>query len=528
MAYRRRKPKNTDNELVQLLFGDEPITKNTPPAAKKDEPEVLSVTQLTEWLRFAIKNTLPTSLIVAGEISNLTYASSGHIYFTLKDNQSQIACAMWKSKTPRLKFRLADGQAVLVHGCVDIYGPRGQYQLYAEKITPSGMGELELAFRQMKEKLEKEGLFDPAHKKPIPAYPLTIAVITSPTGAAIRDILRTLELRWPVGRVLLYPVAVQGESAAPEIVQAIKDLNAKALQFKIDVVILARGGGSLEDLWAFNEEIVARAIYSSKLPIISGVGHEIDITIADLVADLRAATPTAAAQHATPVLGEVMDSLRWHYNRLKTITLKNVAMEKQLLVHLANRPMFRNPQQLLGSYAQQLDEGIHELSRIIETQLKLSRSQVHNTEMRLNRISPNVLISKANYTIVKLEQRLATQVVIQLSAKKRGLADTISKLHQVSPREKSLRGSYNLSALEDRLAGGLKRLMKDKSTGIDHLESRLAGCDYKRVLKRGFSLARRASDGRVLTSSDLIAENEEMITELSDGRIRSVVKAKEK
>jgi len=246
------------------------------------------------------------------------------------------------------------------------------------------------------------------------------------------------------------------------------------------------------------------------------------------VADLRAATPTVAAQHATPVLNEVLGTLSWHYNRLKSITLKNLEMQKHILAQFAERPIFRNPAQLLGSYAQQLDEIIYELSRTIESQLKLSLTQTHNIEMRLNRISPNVLIAKANSNLIKMQQRLTTQGVMQISNNKRCLLNTISKLHQISPREKALKSRYNLSALDDRLSKGLKMLLKDKCTHISHLETRLAGCDYKLVLKRGFSLARRAKDGKLLTSSDLIAENEEMITEFVDGRIRSVVKSKEK
>jgi exodeoxyribonuclease VII large subunit len=522
MAYKKRTKRDNDQAMMQLLFGDEPSPPEKPPAG----PEVLSVTELTERIRFAVKRNLPGTIIVAGEISNLTLASSGHIYFTLKDAQSQIGCAMWRSKAMRVKFQLTDGMAVLVHGSLDVYGPRGQYQFYAEKITPAGMGELELAFRQLKEKLEKEGLFDPAHKKPIPAYPLTIAVVTSPTGAAVRDILRTLELRWPVGRVLLYPVAVQGDQAAPQIVKALNELNAQADRLNIDVILLGRGGGSLEDLWAFNTESVVRAVVASKLPIICGVGHEVDVTIAELVADLRAATPTAAAQHATPVLSEVLGDLGWQYNRLKNITLKDLTIQKGNLQRLSDRPMFRNPVMILSPFAQRVDESVQRLSHAIESRAKRSRQSTHNVEVRLNRISPNVLLSKANYTIVKLEQRLNVATNRHIVTQKENIEGKITRLRKFGLREKSLKSGYELSALETRLRNELAGLMKDQSVHLGHLEARLAGCDYRRVLNRGFSIARRVKDSKIVTSKDQIALGEAIVTELADGQVISEVREK--
>jgi exodeoxyribonuclease VII large subunit len=529
MAYKKRKTRETDDAMYQLIFGDEPAPAETPAAPAKPSagPEVISVTELTERIRSAIKRNLPSTIIVSGEISNLMLASSGHVYFTLKDNQSQISCAMWRSRAMNLKFKLTDGLAVLVHGSIDVYGPRGQYQLIAEKIAPSGMGALELAFRQLREKLEKEGLFDPDHKKPIPTFPLTIALVTSPTGAAVRDILRTLELRWPVGRVLLYPVAVQGDQAAPQIARALRDLNENADRLNIDVIILGRGGGSLEDLWAFNEEIVARAIYASKLPIISGVGHEIDITISDLVADLRAATPTAAAQHATPVLSEILETISWHYSRLRQIVIKALAVEKNTLNALANRPIFRHPAAVLGPFAQQLDELQNRLNIDINLHFKRNRALAHNAELKLNRISPNVLLTRAQLRVDQLQQRSSYTFARFMVAKKTRLDRLSADLLRHSPEQTLMKNSYNLATLETRLHNAVNRLKHDKMVSLDHLDARFAASDYRLVLKRGFSIARRAKDSKIMTSIEMADLQDQIVTELADGRLVSVVKEKQ-
>ncbi len=432
-------------------------------------------------IKSAIKRTVPATVLVAGEISNFVQAGSGHVYFTLKDNQSQISCALWRSNAARVKFKMADGLAVIVQGSVDVYAPRGQYQLYVDRVNPYGLGELELAFRQLKEKLEKEGLFDPAHKKPIPAFPLTIAVVTSPTGAAVRDVLRTLQLRWPVGRVLIYPVQVQGEEAAPQIAAALHDLNQNAETLKIEVILLVRGGGSLEDLWAFNEEIVARAIFASRQPIISGVGHEVDITIADLVADLRAATPTAAAQAATPVLEEILDTLGETYLRLHNRVSQTLTIENGRLQRLAERGMFRHPIVLLGAFARRFDETAQRLQDAMKQIAVLGRRRTHEAELKLQRISPQVLLVKKSSGLSALESMLQT-----------------------------LTGSF----------------MKTRSVVLEHLEARLNGCDHRKILGRGFAIARRKKDSTILTSIGEVADNELVITELADGKFTSQVKEK--
>lgn len=273
---------------------------------------IYTVTQLTR----EIKNLLERNfeyIWVEGEISNLRIPTSGHIYFTLKDETAQIRAVMFRLQSRLLKFEPGDGLQVISYGRISVYEPRGEYQLIIDYLEPKGLGALQLAFEQLKQKLAQEGLFDPAHKKPIPPLPQKIGIVTSPTGAAIRDMLKIIERRYANVHILIYPVRVQGPGAAQEIAQAIKDLNEWP---NIDVIIVGRGGGSLEDLWAFNEEIVARAIFNSKVPIISAVGHEIDYTIADFVADLRALTPSAAAELVVQEKIELLEGLANLNNRL--------------------------------------------------------------------------------------------------------------------------------------------------------------------------------------------------------------------
>src|SRR3989339_1280832 len=267
------------------------------------EREVYTVSELTRAIKFVLEEDFP-EVLVEGEISNFRVPNSGHAYFTLKDKDSQLKVVLFKLNKRLLKFEPDDGLHVIVRGRISVYEPRGEYQLIADYMEPKGIGALQLAFEQLKEKLFKEGLFDEAHKIPIPQFPQKIAIVTSPTGAAIRDMLRIIDRRFSNVHIIIYPVKVQGEGASAEIARAVKELNALP---DIDVMIVGRGGGSIEDLWAFNEEIVARAIYDSRIPIISAVGHETDFTIADWVAEYRAPTPSAAAEKATPDMKELFE-----------------------------------------------------------------------------------------------------------------------------------------------------------------------------------------------------------------------------
>jgi exodeoxyribonuclease VII large subunit len=324
------------------------------------ERKTLSVGELTRRIKKILEDNL-RYVWVAGEISNFKTYPSGHLYFTLKDEEAQLSCAMWKGFASRLAFQPENGQQVLAYGRVDVYLPRGQYQLIVEQMEPRGAGALALRFEQLKRKLQDEGLFDPARKRPLPMLPRTIAIVTSPAGAAIQDMLRTIANRCPVVDVLLYPVKVQGEGAAEEIAAAIGHLNLARPD--IDVMIVGRGGGSIEDLWAFNEEAVARAIHASRIPVISAVGHETDTTISDFVADVRALTPTDAATRVVPKLSDLLSLLGDHDSKLRRALQGQAELTRSVLDGLRDSYALKEPVALVTRQGQRLDE-LHERLRV--------------------------------------------------------------------------------------------------------------------------------------------------------------------
>ena len=298
-------------------------------------PEPVSVRELNAYIKSLIDSDgYLGSVAVRGELSNYKVYPSGHHYFTLKDAESSVRCVMFRSAASKLRFRPESGMGVIVYGRVSVYPRDGAYQLYCEAILPEGSGALQLAYEQLREKLAKEGLFDREHKKPIPRYPERIAVVTSSAGAAVHDIIRVLRRRWPLAKVILLPVRVQGEEAPPEIAAAIRWASAHKIA---DTLITGRGGGSMEDLWAFNDERVARAIYDCEIPVISAVGHEPDVTIADFVADLRAATPSNAAELAAPDVNELLQAIDGARSRLDRAVLKKVGAGRESLDALASR-----------------------------------------------------------------------------------------------------------------------------------------------------------------------------------------------
>ena len=326
-------------------------------AARKSEatqsaPEPLSVSALTALIKRSLEEQFP-SVWVVGQVSNLSRAASGHVYLTLKDEGAEIGAVIWRGTAQRVRFEIEHGQEVLVHGKIAVYERRGRYQIIVTSIQPKGMGALQLAFLQMKAKLEKEGLFDPAHKKPLPFLPETIGIVTSPTGAAIHDMLTMIEGRFPQVHVLIRPVRVQGDGAAPEIAAAVRELNRMG---GIDVMIVGRGGGSLEDLWPFNEEMVARAIYESNIPVISAVGHEVDVSISDLVADARALTPTQAGEMVVPSRELLDEKLGTAARRLAQSLVTAVARARAKLEAIERSYGMRAPIERVRQYQQRLDE----------------------------------------------------------------------------------------------------------------------------------------------------------------------------
>lgn len=350
--------------------------------------DILSVTQLTRQLKDCLEGNFPL-VAVRGEVSSCTHAASGHVYFTLKDEQAQLRAVLWRRNATRLRFDISDGMDVVAVGPIELYPARGSYQLVVEDLIPQGIGPLELAFRQLHEKLQAEGLFDPGRKRPLPRFPRRIAVITSPTGAAIRDILQVMTRRWPALDVVLLPTAVQGETAAPQIVQALQSVPCFE---DVDLVIVGRGGGSLEDLWAFNEEAVARAIAACPVPVISAVGHEIDVTIADLVADRRALTPSEAGELAVPDAAELRSQLDHIGRRMVGALRERAASARRQLELLASRRVLSHPFERLQQHAQRLDEWEQQLIRCARRRLQHAQTQVTHLAASLNALSPlNVL-----------------------------------------------------------------------------------------------------------------------------------------
>jgi exodeoxyribonuclease VII large subunit len=354
------------------------------PTSLSERRNILTVTQLNrETSRLLGEHFL--SIFVEGEVSNLSMPSSGHLYFSLKDANAQVRCAMFRTQQRRQAFKPENGKQVVVKAQVSLYEPRGDFQLIVEHIEEAGDGALRRAFEALVLKLSEEGLFDTSTKKSLPALPKTIGVITSPTGAAIRDILTVLRRRFSAVPVIIYPVAVQGDNAKYEIARAIALANE---QKQCDVIILGRGGGSLEDLWAFNEEIVARAIYASTIPVISAVGHETDVTIADFVADLRAATPSAAAEHATPDQQEWLSRFIHLEVRLQQQLRRRLSQKQQTLDWLSKRLQQQHPGQKLARNAQRMDELESRLNQAMQTRLLHNKSLVETTTAKLWQHNP--------------------------------------------------------------------------------------------------------------------------------------------
>ena len=346
-----------------------------------DEQLILEVSQVTSYIKEIMDSDgLLTGLCIRGELSNYKTYPSGHHYFTLKDGKAALSCVMFRSSAVRLRFRPENGMTVLAAGRITVYERDGKYQLYCVSMSPEGAGDLSVAFEQLKKKLSAEGLFDESHKKPIPQYPHRIALITSSAGAALHDMLRILGQRYPLSEVKLLPVRVQGAEAPGEIAAALDYANRYHVA---DLIITGRGGGSMEDLWAFNEEIVARAIYRSEIPVISAVGHEPDVTISDYVADLRAATPSNAAELATPDKQDLTVRLRNLNSRMAQSLGKRLKLSRQQLALRTNARVLRSPMEYLEDRRQQLDGNMERLAQLMTTHNGKARAELLRRQERL-------------------------------------------------------------------------------------------------------------------------------------------------
>lgn len=362
------------------------------------KPTAITVSELNKYIKNKVDaDEYLNNVYIKGEISNFKHHYTGHMYFTLKDEKSLIKCVMFKTATSTLTFMPKDGMKVLILGTVSIYEAGGVYQIYCKAMQEDGIGDLYKAFEELKEKLEKEGLFDKAHKKKIPIMPNTIGVLTSQTGAVIRDIINVSTRRNPNVYIKLYPIPVQGKGAEIKIVEAIETMNKYKLS---DVIILARGGGSLEDLWPFNEEIVARAIYASEIPIISAVGHETDFTIADFVADLRAPTPSAAAELAQVDVKEIEEKINSYRNRFKIALKKKVEYMRLRYEKALASKVFKEPTQKINEYYMNIDIKLKNMEMIVQNKIKEAKLKATNSIARLDTLSPLKTLVRG-YSIVE-------------------------------------------------------------------------------------------------------------------------------
>jgi exodeoxyribonuclease VII large subunit len=452
---------------------------NTPEQQNRSEipldAQIYTVSELNRDAKLALEECLDT-LWISGEISNLARPGSGHLYFSLKDADAQVRCAMFRGANRTLRFIPQDGLQVILRARVTIYEPRGSYQLIVEHMEPAGEGLLRRQFEELKAKLADEGLFDESNKSPLPDLPGRIGLITSPTGAAVRDILHILARRFPAVPVVIYPVQVQGDRAKFDIAQALETATERN---ECDVLIVGRGGGSLEDLWAFNEEIVARAVYACPIPIISAVGHEVDFTITDLVADLRAPTPSGAAELVVPDRRTWLDNIAALQIRA-TKAIEQVAnRRREHITQLDGRLQRRNPILMLEQYAQRLDELTGRIGRALSQRIRMDRLRLHNAAARIRAGNPQPLIRERQQMLAEKRLRLTSAIRVIIEAERKRLAVLAAGLQAVSPLNTLKRGYV----IVENQQGQLVRSVVDLAAQ-DEIVGRLADGRFTAVVRK--------------------------------------------
>ena len=441
------------------------------------ERKVLSVSELSQTIKQLLERNFP-DVWVEGEVSNFRPAPSGHLYFTLKDESAQLKAVCFRNTARYLKFRPEDGLAVVVRGRVGIYEVRGEYQIYVEHIEPAGLGAFQLAFEQLKARLAQEGLFDPDRKKPLPVLPRTVGMITSPRGAVVRDMLRVLGRRFANMGVLIYPVRVQGEGSAEEIVEAIQYINRAR---SADVLVLARGGGSMEDLWSFNEEGVARAIAASRIPVISAVGHETDFTISDFVADLRAPTPSVAAELVVRPKREMAEEIRNQSSRLRRLLQIAIQDARQHLTELRLHPVFQTLGARITERAQQVDEDVDRLALLLRRKVQRAREALLLRAARVRHFDFRQFLELRHLRLVRSVSHAITLFDRTLASRRNRLINVGSVLRERNPME---------------------------------------------ILKRGYSITHDTS-GRILRDAGEVETGSEIRVRLARGRLGATVSEKE-
>ena len=442
------------------------------------DAKVYQVSQLTRDIK-AIMEAAFDSIWVEGEISNFRTVASGHSYFVLKDAKSQVRCVLFKGHRAGIKFQPEDGDQVLLFGRITVYDARGEYQIVTESMEPRGLGALQKAYEQLKIKLEKEGLFDEEKKKPLPEFPWKIGVVTSSTGAAVRDILNIVRRRNPKVSVLLYPAKVQGEGAAKEISQGIQELNERK---NIEVIIIGRGGGSLEDLWAFNEEEVARAITASRIPIVSAVGHEIDFTIADFAADLRAPTPSAAAELTVPILEDTLREIGSLNEALINSLEKKLKDYFDLLKRLMDRRFFHQPKEIFNPQIQRIDELHSRLLRGLEQNLLNHQQRFQDKIHRLFQASPEKNIPHMKENLSMLEKRMQHIIQSNLLLRKERFEGILKNLNAFNPLSILERG-YSICSKDEKSLKSIEGINPGDLINVKLAQGGLS-CTVKKIIEK--------------------------------------------
>ena len=464
----------------------------------RDSDNEFSVSELVGRIKSSLATTFPKSFKVTGEIVNLRPSGAGHYYFNLKDDRSSMDCVMWQSRRKSISFEPSDGMKVVATAQIDIYEVRGRLQLQITGMSLQGQGNLELQFRLLKDKLQNEGLFNPEIKKAIPQFPRAIGIVSSKTGAAIRDIQKTLSLRWPISKVYLLHAPVQGQTACDKLAQAIMLMDKNAEKLEIDTIILSRGGGSLEDLWPFNEEVLARAIFQCKIPVISGIGHEIDFTISDFAADYRAATPTAAAEAATPDSTDIINQLASSEDALRNNAFRKLEISKQILDGIYRTAIFRDPLSKTHTEMRRIDEITTRLTTVIETRLATTSNYIANKASELLQLHPGRMVEQARNKLNLSYQGLRWA----LGSRAKREADRLVKFESVLEKNHP---SHQITLAKQKLEAAARQL---------------EAVSYKNTLARGFSVT-RTETGDLVESVKTAAKAKKIIIEFHDGKIKT-------
>ena len=505
------------------------------------EEEYQTVTQINNYLGKKFKNDNKLrNIYVRGEISNYKTYLGRHSYFTLKDENSQIPGVIYLHQKKFLKFKPKNGMKVIVRGSVEVYEKNGKYQLVAYRITEDGLGDLHIAFEQLKEKLDKEGLFDESHKKEIPKFPKRIGVVTAQNSAAVRDIITTIQRRWQYCELLIFSTLVQGDLAAPQIVRQIK----RSKDYDLDLLIVGRGGGSIEDLWAFNEEIVARAIYECETPVISAVGHQIDYTISDFVADLRAPTPTAAAELAVPDKKEIEYKIKQYHERITKDINNKITADKSKIENIVTKQIFKNPHSIYEIKGQELDNLINKIdftskNLISENKNKLikiensfilnnPRTLTLNKEEKLNKLlnkldfSSKDMISENKNKLIKIENSFILKNPGTIHKDKELKLDNLIKKLTFTSKNIISENKNKLFKIENSvILKNPNEITKEKKDAYLKNFNKLEVLNPQKKIKRGYTLTKK--DGKVISSSKDVKKDDELEIEFNDGKINTKV-----